>query len=171
MNLTLTPPQWDDVNELLAFELANRDFFESWINARPEAYYSVEGVQRAIESALLEASEDRAYQYLIRENGVLVGRINFTQVRRRYYHSASLGYRMGAQFTGRGLARQAVALGLEKAFGEHALKRIEATVRPQNPGSLRVLQRTGFTQYGHSRKAFLLDGQWFDLLLFEVHAP
>ena len=71
MNLTLTPPQWDDVNELLAFELANRAFFESWINARPEAYYNVEGVQRAIESALLEASEDRAYQYLIRENGVL----------------------------------------------------------------------------------------------------
>ena len=70
--------------------------------------------------------------------------------------------------------RQGIPLAvqnLQKAFGEHALKRIEATVRPENPGSLRVLQRSGFTQYGHSRKAFLLDGQWFDLLLFEVHAP
>ncbi|MFO2462296.1 GNAT family N-acetyltransferase [Pseudomonas sp. 15FMM2] len=171
MNLTLTPPQWEDVNELLTFELANRAFFESWINARPDTYYSIDGVTRAIESALQDANEDRGYQYLVRENGVLVGRINFSPVRRRYYHSASLGYRMGAEYTGRGLARQAVALGLEKAFGEHALKRVEATVRPQNQGSLRVLQRSGFTQYGHSRNSFLFHNQWFDLLHFEIHAP
>jgi len=171
MNLTLTPPQWDDVNELLAFELANRGFFESWINARPDTYYSLDGVTRAIETALREANEDRAYQYLIRENGLLVGRINFTQIRRRYYHCASLGYRMGAEHTGRGLAGQAVALGLKKAFQEHELVRIEATVRPENPGSIRVLERNGFSQYGHSRKSFLLHGQWFDMLLFEVHAP
>ncbi|WP_339533164.1 GNAT family N-acetyltransferase [Pseudomonas mucidolens] len=171
MNLTLTPPQWDDVSELLAFELTNRAFFERWINARLDTYYSVDGVTRAIESAIQEANEDRAYQYLIRENGVLVGRINFSQVRRRYYHSASLGYRMGAEYTGRGVARHAVALGLQKAFGEHALKRVEATVRPENPGSLRVLQRSGFTQYGHSHKSFLFHDQWFDLLHFEIHAP
>ncbi|KAA0947079.1 MULTISPECIES: GNAT family protein [unclassified Pseudomonas] len=170
MNLTLTPPQWDDVNEVLAFELGNRAYFESWVNARPDTYYSVDGVTRAIETALLEANEDRAYQYLVRENGVLVGRINFTQVRRRYFHSASLGYRMGADHTGRGLARQAVGLGLKKAFEEHALLRIEATVRPENPGSLRVLERSGFTQYGHSRKSFLFHGQWFDMLHFEIHA-
>ncbi|MFC6336497.1 GNAT family N-acetyltransferase [Pseudomonas sp. CCM 7891] len=170
MNLTLTPPQWEDATELLAFELTNRVFFESWVNARPNAYYSLDGVTRAIETALQEANEDRAYQYLVRENGVLVGRLNFTQVRRRSYHCASLGYRMGAQYTGRGLARQAVALGLHKAFAEHGLLRIEATVRPENPGSLRVLERSGFTQYGHSRKSFLLHGQWFDMLHFEIHA-
>lgn len=170
MNLTLTPPQWDDMNEMLAFELANRAFFESWINARPDAYYSVDGVARAIETSLLEASEDRAYQYLVRENGLLVGRLNFTQVRRRYYHCASLGYRMGAEYTGRGVARQAVALGLHKAFQDHELLRIEATVRPENLGSVRVLERSGFTQYGHSRKSFLLHGQWFDMLHFEIHA-
>jgi len=169
MNLTLTPPQWDDMNEMLAFELANRAFFESWINARPDAYYSVDGVTRAIETALQEASEDRTYQYLVRENGLLVGRLNFTQVRRRYYHCASLGYRMGAEYTGRGLARQAVALGLQKAFQDHGLLRIEATVRPENLGSVRVLERSGFTQYGHSRKSFLLHGQWFDMLHFEIH--
>ncbi len=169
-DLRLDPPRLDDVDSLLAFEQANRAFFESWINARSPDYYSREGVTRAIEAALLDAAEDRGYQLLIRERNVLVGRINLSQLRRTHWQSASLGYRIGAEFNGRGLAKAAVRLVTQHAFGELALSRLEAHARPENLGSIGALKANGFEKFGHSKRSFQLHGQWFDMLYFEAHA-
>lgn len=168
--ITLHRPTLADLDQLLEFELRNREFFECWINARPAQFYSREGVAAAIELAQQEAGADHAYQYLVRDNGRLVARVNLTQIKRAHYHSGSLGYRVGERETGRGIARHAVRLLLQQAFQELALARIEATCRPENPASIRVLSDNGFRQFGHAQRAFELDGQWFDLLYFEAHA-
>src|SRR5207253_3874712 len=138
--LNIAAPHENDADELLGFELGNRAFFESWINARPADYYSREGVARAIETAAQDAAQDLAYQFLVRENDILVGRLNLTQIKRPHFQSAALGYRIGSKYTGRGIAKEAVRLGLEIAFDELSLMRVEATVRPQNAGSIRVLE-------------------------------
>ena len=62
-----------------------------------------------------------------------------------------------------------MALCLEQAFGTHGLGRIEAVARPENKGSIRVLERNGFRQFGRSRRSFELGGEWYDRLLFERH--
>lgn len=169
-SISIEPLAAADHDELQAFELRNRAFFERWINARPASYYARDGVAQAIRAAQLDAEQDRAYQYLVREYGVLVGRINLTQVQRSSYRSASLGYRIGEQHNGRGIAKQAVHLALARAFGQHGLWRVEATSRPENPASVRVLTANGFQQFGHARRCFQLGETWFDLLHFEVHA-
>jgi ribosomal-protein-alanine N-acetyltransferase len=169
--LRIEPPSLRDLDELLAFELDNRAFFERWINARAADYYSRDGVAHAIETAQGEAAGDTAHQFLIREHGVLVGRVNLTQVRRTHWQSASLGYRIGAAFNGRGLAKSAVRLLAHRAFGELRLTRLEAHARPENQGSIAVLKANGFEQFGHSRRSFHLAGNWFDMLYFEAHTP
>lgn len=168
----LAAPSLADVDEMLAFEQANRAFFESRINARPASYYSREGVVAAVMTAQREALEDQAYQFLLREqgSGALVGRVNLSQIRRAHFHAASLGYRVGEGHQGRGFAKAAVRLVLAEAFGKLGLARVEASARPDNTGSLRVLLGHGFVQYGHSRRSFELGGVWHDLLHFERHA-
>lgn len=156
-------------DELLEFELRNRAFFEARINARPAEFYSRAGVDSAIQAAMHQARQDQAYQYLIRVDGDLVGRVNFSQVRRQHFHSASLGYRIGECFNGKGYAKQAVKLALQKAFETHELQRIEACARPENQASIHVLLANGFTQFGHSKRSFELHGQWFDTVHFERH--
>lgn len=156
-------------DELLEFELANRAFFEGRINARPAEFYSCEGVDSAIQAALHQARQDQGYQYLIWVDSELVGRINLSQVRRQHFHSASLGYRIGQRFNGRGYAKLAVQLALQKAFEAHDLQRIEACARPENQASIHVLLANGFVQYGHSKRSFELHGQWFDTVHFERH--
>jgi ribosomal-protein-alanine N-acetyltransferase len=169
--LSLSPPAHADLDLLLAFELANREFFEATINARPPGYYSREGVAQAIAAAIGDAAHDCGYQFLVKSGtGALLGRVNLTNVKRQHYHSAVLGYRIGQDACGRGLASEAVRQLLELAFGRLALARIEAGARADNPGSIRVLQRNGFVQYGHSRRSFELRGQWYDCLHFERHA-
>lgn len=158
-----------DAPALLAFELTHRAYFESWVNARDPGFYSEQGVAAAIAAAEAAWAADQAFQYLIVEEGRIVGRVNLTAVRRAHFHCADLGYRIGEHDGGRGVASRAVALCLEQAFGTHGLGRIEAIARPENKGSIRVLERNGFRQFGRSRRSFELGGQWFDRLLFERH--
>ena len=171
MTITLLPPTAADIEQLLAFELKNRQFFEANINARPAAYYSAEGVAHAIASAVADAANDRGYQYLLRgATGELVGRVNLANVKRAHFHCAVLGYRIAEDAGGQGYASEAVRKVLDLAFGEHGLHRIEADARAENLGSIRVLVRNGFVQYGRSRRSFELAGVWYDRLHFERHA-
>ena len=166
--IQLSPLCEADLNDLLVFELDNRAFFESHINARPADYYSVEGIKAAIAVALLEAAQDKAYQFLVRSDaGVLVGRTNLTKVRRRHFHSAELGYRVAQSEAGNGYASEAVRQVVTVAFGQLSLARLEATAKPENAGSVKVLQRNAFSQFGRSTKSFELSGVWYDLLHFE----
>ena len=168
MELTLLREQ--DAQALWVFETTHRQYFESWINARPETFYTPEGFDHALQTALLQQAADQAFHYLIWLGGELVGRINLTQVRRAHFQSACLGYRIAPTHSGQGLASDAVQAVMQKAFHIHGLKRLEATARPENPASIRVLVKNGFHQFGHSRSSLELHRQWFDLLYFEAHA-
>ena len=159
-----------DAPALWAFETAHRSYFEQWVQARSAHFYTDEGFAEEMAACLQRQQQDQAFHYLMWEGEQLVGRINLTQVRRPYFHSAALGYRVAPDCGGRGLAGQAVAAVLQQAFTTHGLQRIEAIVRPENPASVRVLQKQGFVQFGHSRRSMELNGQWFDLLHFEAHA-
>jgi ribosomal-protein-alanine N-acetyltransferase len=167
--LAIRPVASTDAAALLRFELAHRAYFESWVSARDARFYSEQGVAAAIAAAEDAWANDRAFQYLVVDDGRIVGRVNLTAVRRAHFHCADLGYRIGEQDGGRGVASRAVALCLAEAFGTHGLGRIEAVARPENKGSVRVLERNGFRQFGRSRRSFELGGQWFDRLLFERH--
>lgn len=169
--ISLSPPSQADHADLLDFEFSNRAFFEAQINARPASYYAEGGVRTAITTAMREAAEDKAYQFLIRnESGILVGRINLTRIRREHFHSAEIGYRVAEAHNGKGYASQAVRLVLLKAFGDLGLRRVEAAASELNQGSSAVLMRNGFTQFGRSTRSFQLAGAWHDLLHFERHA-
>lgn len=165
--LQLHPPSSADIPALLAFELENRAYFEHWVTARAPSYYHHEAIAAAIEQAQREREQDRAYQYLAKLDGQIIGRVNLTGITRPYFNKAALGYRIGERFGGRGYATRVVALLLDEAFGALDLWRLEATARPQNLGSVAVMQRNGFHQYGKSEQAMFFQNAWSDLLYFE----
>lgn len=168
--IALTPVSLDNCEDLLRFELENRAFFESQVTARPAGDHTEPGIQAAVERALREAQEDQGYQYLIRDaQSQLIGRINLSHVRRAHFFSAELGYRIAQRACGQGHATAAVRQMLDLAFGPLGLQRLAAQARATNPASVRVLQRCGFMQFGHSRRSMELQGVWHDLLYFERH--
>jgi ribosomal-protein-alanine N-acetyltransferase len=169
--IRLTPLDHQDADELFDFELRHRAYFEYWVNARSPDFYHIDAVRQSIDDSLRNRERDLAYNYLIKEADRIVGRINLTEVARRYYNKALLGYRIGEDAAGRGIASRAVALVLEEAFQTLGLWRIEATVRDSNMGSARVLQKNGFSEFGRSRQSMYLNDAWHDLLHFECHGP
>ena len=53
-------------------------------------------------------------------------------------------------------------------FANFDVCRIYSTVFEENPASVRVLEKAGFTCEGRLRKAATKDGQTFDLLLYAL---
>jgi ribosomal-protein-alanine N-acetyltransferase len=72
--------------------------------------------------------------------------------------------------TGGGVATGALALGLDHCFGPVMLHRVEATVRPENAASRRVLAKVGFREEGLLKRYLDVDGAWRDHLLVAVTA-
>jgi ribosomal-protein-alanine N-acetyltransferase len=171
-SLVLRPPSLADAPALLAFERENRAWFERWVHPREPGYYALEAVEAAIARAEEDRRADTGYQYLaLGADGRIVGRVNLRGVRRPHYRSAELGYRIGEREAGRGFAGAAVGLCLREAFGALGLWRLEATARPHNLASIRVLERNGFRAWGRSARCVEFAGDWFDLIHFERHAP
>ncbi|MCA1836282.1 MAG: GNAT family N-acetyltransferase, partial [Actinobacteria bacterium] len=69
---------------------------------------------------------------------------------------------------GGGVATAAVALAVDHAFGPVGLHRVEATVRPENVASLRVLAKLGFRDEGLLQRYLEVDGAWRDHRLLAV---
>ena len=71
---------------------------------------------------------------------------------------AELGYVLGRKHWGQGYMDEALRRLIECAFGELALRRLEAEVDPRNARSARVLTRLGFVQEGLLRERWLTRG-------------
>ncbi|WP_369053332.1 GNAT family N-acetyltransferase [Kineococcus terrestris] len=77
-----------------------------------------------------------------------------------------MGYVLARAHWGRGLATEAAAAVLRFAREDLALERVEATCRPGNLASQRVLRKIGMRQEGLLRSHVMIRGRREDSLLF-----
>lgn len=77
-----------------------------------------------------------------------------------------MGYVLARKHWGQGYASDAAAAVLGFAREELGLDRVEATCRPGNVASQRVLRRIGMQQEGMLRSHLLIRGRREDSLLF-----
>jgi ribosomal-protein-alanine N-acetyltransferase len=96
------------------------------------------------------------------ETNQIAGTITLSQIFRKAFCNAYLGYLLGENFTGKGFMTEAVALVLKHAFSNLKLHRVEANVQPHNTASINVLKRCGFTKEGFSRNYLKISGRWRD---------
>jgi len=81
---------------------------------------------------------------------------------------AAVGYWLAPAARGRGVASRAVRLLTGWAFDVLQLQRLELTCGPDNIGSQRVAERTGFTREGLLRSHMAFKGRRRDTLLFSL---
>ncbi|MGB6162206.1 MAG: GNAT family protein [Pseudonocardiaceae bacterium] len=108
------------------------------------------------------ARRGHALPFAITLDGQFAGQLTLGNVVRGSLRSAWVGYWVESGVAGGGVATGAVALAVDHAFGPVRLHRIEATVRPENAASLRVLAKLGFRDEGLLRRYLEVDGAWRD---------
>ena len=129
---------------VLAFELANREYFTGFISDRGDEFFD----QFAERHSALLAEQDAgigAFYVLVAEDGSVLGRFNLIFAGDG---TAVLGYRVAQHAAGRGVATAAVRELCQLAAARHGLRVLRAATSRENVASQRVLAKAGFVATG-----------------------
>ncbi len=136
----------DDAAALLEFELSNRAWFEEFVLPRAESVYSQAGMAAHIDTCLNDYAAGTMHPCVILDrDGRVAGRANLKDIDAAEW-TTEIGYRIGRQHIGRGLATRAVSHLKDLAYGQWRLARLLAFVTIENPASARVLEKSGFVK-------------------------
>lgn len=150
--------------EIIAFELENRSFFAQSVPDRGDDYFTPAQMERFLTEIEAEEERGESFLYLVRdEEGSLVGRVNLVDVADG---SASLGYRIGEAYGGRGYATEAVRLVLAEG-ANRGITLVRAMTTVTNLGSKAVLRRTGFVEVEGRPESLDVNGTLHKAIHFE----
>ena len=149
-------PREADFAEFTAANKASRKFHHNLVNPPTDAKGFADFLRRN------ETETDRCFLICQIEDKAIVGGMCLSQIFRKAFQNAYLGYYLFEKFTGKGYMTEAVRLVLRYAFRELKLHRVEANVQPHNKASIAVLQRCGFSKEGFSPKYLKIGGRWRD---------
>jgi RimJ/RimL family protein N-acetyltransferase len=107
-------------------------------------------------------SKSSAHIKAIEINGKFVGCISAKIGDFEYSCGAEIGYWVGNDFWNQGIATEAVRLFSESLFTSTDLIRLFVSVVSLNIGSIRVLEKNGFSLEGVLKKASFKHGEYFD---------
>lgn len=138
----------DHGQAVLAFELANRDYFALWISDRGDDFYRQFTERHA--AMLAEQAAGTGAFYLLVDEGPVLGRFNLYDIKDV---TANLGYRVAEQVAGRGVATAAVREVCRLALDQHGLRELNAATSSDNVASQRVLIKAGFVPIGPADRA------------------
>lgn len=159
--LRLRAPSRGDA-EALAKHANNR---EVWLNLRDRMPhpYAVADAQAFID---VVSDQSPRLQFSIDVDGEVVGGIGLVPGEDIERRTAEVGYWLGPEYWGRGIATAALERVCRYGFEELGLLRIFATPIAWNPASLRVLEKAGFQREGIMRNACVKDGKVADMILY-----
>jgi len=169
--VAVRPVRLRDAGEWSRIRLRDREHLEKWEPSAPGlwrdrnvllAWPSQWAVLRSL------ARRGQCLPFSITVDGVLAGQITVGNVIRASLRSAWVGYWVSSEMVGGGVATAALALVVDHAFAAAGLHRIEATVRPENGPSLRVLAKSGFREEGLFQRYLDVAGDWRDHLCFAI---
>ncbi len=151
------------------------DFFANFSDEETMRYFGMEPLTQleqavqTIEGRLQAFEEDRAIRWAItfREEDRLIGTIGFHRFDRESSR-AEVGYELNRSLWGKGVMSEALQAALGYGFDQLNLNRIEGLVSPENVGSLRVLEKGGFTQEGILRAYMFFGGRYHDSVMFSM---
>jgi ribosomal-protein-alanine N-acetyltransferase len=169
----LRPPRLFDAGSWSRIRIRERSHLENWEPSAPGSWEERNGVLAwpSQWSALRSlARRGQTLPFMVLVDGVLAGQVTVGNVLRGSLRSAWVGYWVDSEVTGGGVATAATALVVDHCFRHAVLHRIEATVRPENSPSIRVLTKLGFREEGLFRRYLDVAGGWRDHICFALTA-
>jgi RimJ/RimL family protein N-acetyltransferase len=164
--VTIALREWstDDAPALAALANDRR----IWLGLR-DAFphpYALDDAHRFI--GMASAMSPRTY-FAIVASGALAGGIGYTLHEDVERIGAEVGYWLGVEFWGRGIATAAVRELTRLAFTRHPdLRRLYAIPYATNAASARVLEKAGYTREGTLRENAIKDGRVLDQYMYSV---
>lgn len=148
--LLLRPARPDDLDDLHAV-LSDPVAMRYW-SSLPHATIDD---SRAWLADMIALPSGEGEDFVVEHDGRVIGKAGF-------YRFPEIGFILRPDHWGLGLAAEALAPLIDRAFDVHGLERIDADVDPRNAGSLTLLERLGFTRSGFEERTWLIGEEWCD---------
>lgn len=156
--LLLRPAREDDLAAMHAV-LSNPMAMTYWSSTPHE---NVEQTRDWLASMIaIQPSEGE--DFIVELDGKLIGKAGL-------WRFPEIGFILHPDHWGRGYAREALTLVIDRAFEVHGLSKIDADVDPRNAGSLKLLTNLEFHETGRKERTWFVGGQWCDSVYLELDA-
>ena len=149
--------QMDDV-ESLQKHADNPNIFSFLFDRFPHPYTT----EAAVEWITSKLIQEPVLNFAIDVDGQVVGVIGLDMRPDIYRKAPLLGYWLSETLWGRGIMTKAIQLMIAYAFTNLDVVRIQAGVLSNNPRSMRVLEKSGFTKEGVLKNNLIKNGVILD---------
>jgi len=169
--VTLRPVKTKDAAEWRDTRVRNSAWLRPWEPTNPETplYRSSLGPYVAMARTMRrEARQGLTLPWVVTYGGRFAGQLTVGSIVWGSARSAQVGYWIDAAYAGRGIIPTALAMAVDHCFFAVGLHRIEATIRPENQASRRVVEKLGFREEGVRRRSLHIDGSWRDHVCYAL---
>ncbi|HEY1324026.1 MAG TPA: GNAT family protein [Streptosporangiaceae bacterium] len=149
----------------------NAAWLRPWEPTNPETplYRSSVGPYVAMARTMRrEARQGLALPWVVMYDGEFVGQLTVGSIMWGSARSAQVGYWIDEAVAGKGIIPTALAMAIDHCFFVVGLHRVEASIRPENIASRRVVEKLGFREEGLRRRYLHIDGAWRDHLCYAL---
>jgi ribosomal-protein-alanine N-acetyltransferase len=147
----------DHASAVLAFELANRAYFATFVSDRGDEFFD-QFTERFSELLAEQETGSCAFYLLVGEDGSVLGRFNLYDIANG---TAELGYRVAEHVAGHGVATATVQEVCRLAAAQFGLQTMRAAVTHGNVASQKVLAKAGFVPAGPANPGGK-PGTWYE---------
>lgn len=144
--LLLRPLTESDVDDVVAY--ANDEEMGAYIPNFPHPY-DHDHAREFVEKSQKDRENRERYEWAIVYESRVVGAIGLSF---KPHGTGEIGYAIGKPQWGKGIASEALQAVVNYAFETEDLHRLQARTFPENAGSQKVLQKTGFRLEGRQRE-------------------
>ncbi len=171
--VALRPLRVRDARIWRELRVQNASWLRPWEPTNPETplYRSSLGPYVAMSRTMRrEARQGVALPWVVTFGGRFAGQVTVGTIMWGSARTGQVGYWIDESMAGQGITPTALAMAVDHCFMAVGLHRIEASIRPENLASRRVVEKLGFREEGLRRRYLHIDGAWRDHLTYALTA-
>lgn len=162
----------DDAHLVLDYYKRNMMFLKAWEPIRDASFYTLECQEAMLDMEYKKIKNNDSLRLWIMEQDSyrkkVIGNFGFSNIVRGVFQSCHLGYKLDKDAQGKGYMEEALTRGVDIAFNELKLHRIEANIIPRNHRSISLIKRLGFYEEGLAPEYLKINGVWEDHIHFSL---
>jgi ribosomal-protein-serine acetyltransferase len=163
-DITLHRLTRENAQEKFDLIVANHDHLLPWL-PWADFYHEIDDMYGYTDSEIEKFDAGTAFTYDIYYQDQLVGSIDFNNLSEEN-HRVELGYWVGKEFTGKGIATRVAAAMTKYAFEKLDMNRVAILACTDNIPSINVAKRLGFIEEGTLRQFLTLSDGVHDVVAF-----
>jgi ribosomal-protein-alanine N-acetyltransferase len=169
--IALRPIRMSDAGSWREIRVRNAHWLRPWEPTNPETplHRSSLGPYVALVRTMRrEARQGVALPWVVTFGGEFAGQLTIGSIVWGSSRSGQIGYWIDERFAGHGIIPTALAMAVDHCFSMVGLHRLEASIRPENTASRRVVEKLGFRDEGVRVRQLHINGAWRDHLCYAL---